>query len=184
MQRLGYGQRVGFVTQLFWFYSYSVTRRTRPSHYPLNMKCVSMQSRLQWDHSQRQRVTKQLPYRITAAVWPKFYLSHQGTWVLQPLENVADSTDKCVYMNALCSESTNLCAQCVTRCLSCKILLVNLRGLRGPLLKAFVLLTFRHVFGKCDFMNSVSVSVLTVLLFKCIFTVNPLPNLGEKENHN
>lgn len=29
-------------------------------------------------------------------------------------------------------------------------------------------------------MNSVSISVQTELLFKCIFTVNPLPNLGEK----
>lgn len=112
------------------------------------------------------------------------YLSHQGTWVLQSLDDVADSTDKCVCMNPLHSENTDLCAQYVTRCLSCKILLVNLKGLRGPFLKAFVLLTFRHVFGKCDFMNSVNISVQTVLLFKCIFTVNPLPNLGEKENHN
>lgn len=65
-----------------------------------------------------------------------------------------------------------------------KILLFNMERLRRHPLKAVVLLTFRHVFGKCDFMNCVSVSVLTVLLFKCIFTVNPLPNLGEKENHN
>lgn len=65
-----------------------------------------------------------------------------------------------------------------------KILLVKMERMGGHPLNAVVLLTFRHVFGKCDFMNCVSVSVLTVLLFKCIFTVNPLPNLGEKENHN
>lgn len=101
--------------------------------------------------------------------------------MLQASDNVADGTDKRVCLNPLHPESTDLRVRCVTKCLSCEILLVNLKGLRGPLLKTFVLLTFRHVFGKCDFMNSVSISVLTVLLFKCIFTVNPLPNLGEKE---
>lgn len=163
--------------------SYSVTGSTQVSHYPLHMKWVSMQPRLQWDHSQRQRVASKLTCRISAAVWLKSFKPPRN-WGAQALgSHCWWHWQACVYESPTFWEHRSICTAC------CKVSILldppgYLKGLRGPLLKAFVLLTFRHVFGKCDFMNSVSVSVQTVLLFKCIFTVNPLPNLREKENHN
>lgn len=112
----------GICDSVIWFYSYSVTGSTWPSHYPLHIKCIpSMQS----DFSGTTHRGQGSPcscFTGSLQLYGWGYLSHQGTWMLQPLGNAVEGCNKCV--KPLDFKSMDLCVLRVARCLPCKDTLV------------------------------------------------------------